>query len=230
MGIVHQSKGKLTPASPDLLSEPAIVAGMAEATIGNTSCLNWAELRDNYDLVRERITKVIPGFESFNAKVRQPGGFYLPNSVKERVWETPSGKAEFSVAPLEQFELQDGHLLLQTLRSHDQYNTTIYGLNDRYRGIGMGRRIVFLNPEDLKERGIAPVSKVDLTSYWKNSKSGELETREAREFYAIPYDIPRGTAAAYFPETNVLVPIQSTAKESNTPTSKSIEISVTPST
>ena len=169
------------------------------------------------------IEKVIPGFAPYNPQVRHPGGFYLPNSAKERVWKTKSGKAEFSDSLLEQFEPASDRLVLQTLRSHDQYNTTIYGLNDRYRGIGMGRRIIFLNPDDMKTRGIAPVSLVDITSHWEDGQ------RKAEKFYAIPYDIPGGSAAAYFPEANVLVPVNSTALESNTPTSKSIEISVEPS-
>lgn len=223
MGIVSMSKGKLTPSSPELLSEPDIVARLADATVGNTEKINWRWLVDDYDRIRDLIEKVIPGFAPYNQQVRHPGGFYLPNSAKERVWKTKSGKAEFSDSLLEQFEPASDRLVLQTLRSHDQYNTTIYGLNDRYRGIGMGRRIIFLNPDDMKTRGIAPVSLVDITSHWEDGQ------RKAEKFYAIPYDIPGGSAAAYFPEANVLVPVNSTALESNTPTSKSIEISVEPS-
>jgi len=224
MSIVHMSKGKLTPTSPDVLSEPDIVARLAEATIGNTEKTNWRWLVGDYDRIRDLIEKVIPGFAPYNKKVKQPGGFYLPSTAKQRVWKTPSNKAEFSAANMDQFEVAEGHLVLQTLRSHDQYNTTIYGLNDRYRGIGMGRRIIFLNPDDMKTRNISPVSLVDITSHWEDGE------RKAEEFYAIPYDIPAGTAAAYFPEANVLVPVNSTALESNTPTSKSIEISIKPST
>ena len=223
MGIVHMSKGKLTPSSPELLSEPDIVARMAEATVGNTAKVDWRWLIGDYDRIRNLIEKVIPGFKPYNKQVRNPGGFYLPNGVKKRVWNTTSGKAEFSDEALEQIQVAKGRLVLQTLRSHDQYNTTIYGMNDRYRGIGMGRRIIFLHPDDMKSRSISPVSLVDITSYWEDGE------RKAQQFYAIPYDIPSGTAAAYFPEANVLIPVNSTALESNTPTSKSIEISVAPS-
>ena len=224
MGIVHMSKGKLTPSSPELLSEPDIVARMAEATVGRTQKVDWRWLVGDYDRIRNLIENVIPGFKPYNKQVRNPGGFYLPNGVKKRVWNTASGKAEFSDEALEQIQVAEGRLVLQTLRSHDQYNTTIYGLNDRYRGIGMGRRIIFLHPDDMKSRSISPVSLVDITSYWEDGE------RKAEQFYAIPYDIPAGTAAAYFPEANVLIPVNSTALESNTPTSKSIEISVAPST
>lgn len=220
MGIVHLSKGKLEPSSPELLSEPDIVARLAEATVGNTEKINWRWLIGNYDRIRNLIEKIVPGFAPYNKQVRQPGGFYLPNDTKRRVWNTPSNKAEFGAADMDQFEVADGHLVLQTLRSHDQYNTTIYGLNDRYRGIGMGRRIIFLNPEDMATRDISPVSLVDITSYWNDGE------RHVEKFYAIPYDIPAGTAAAYFPEANPLIPVNSTALESNTPTSKSIEISI----
>lgn len=220
MGIVHLSKGKLEPSSPELLSEPDIVARLAEATVGNTEKINWRWLIGNYDRIRNLIEKIVPGFAPYNKQVRQPGGFYLPNDSKRRVWNTPSNKAEFGAADMDQFEVADGHLVLQTLRSHDQYNTTIYGLNDRYRGIGMGRRIIFLNPEDMATRDISPVSLVDITSYWNDGE------RHVEKFYAIPYDIPAGTAAAYFPEANPLIPVNSTALESNTPTSKSIEISI----
>lgn len=232
MGIVQMSRGQLTPASPQLLSEPDIVARLAEATIGNTPKTNWRKLIEDYDRIRMLIETVIPGFAPYNQRVRNPGGFYLPNPVKRRIWKTASKKAEFSDSVIDQFEVAEGNLVLQTLRSHDQYNTTIYGLNDRYRGVGLGRRIIFLNPTDMKDRGIKPISLVDITSYWHETGRGtetSTETRFAHAFYAIPYDIPSGTAAAYFPEANVLVPVNSTALESNTPTSKSIEISISSS-
>lgn len=223
MGIVHMSRGKLNPASRDLLSEPDIVARLAEATVGDTNKIHWRWLVGDYDRIRDLIEKIVPGFAPYNQQVRQPGGFYLPNNAKQRIWTTRTGKAEFSGAELDQFQVPDGHLILQTLRSHDQYNTTIYGLNDRYRGIGMGRRIIFLNPADMKTRGIAPVSLVDITSHWQDGE------RMVEKFHAIPYDLPAGTAASYFPEANPLVPVTSTALESNTPTSKSIDITITPS-
>lgn len=232
MGIVQMSRGQLTPASPELLSEPDIVARLAEATIGNTPKTNWRKLIEDYDRIRMLIETVIPGFAPYNQRVRKPGGFYLPNPAKRRIWKTASKKAEFADNEIDQFEVEEGNLVLQTLRSHDQYNTTIYGLNDRYRGVGLGRRIIFLNPTDMKDRAIKPVSLVDITSYWHETGRGtetNTETRLANAFYAIPYDIPSGTAAAYFPEANVLVPVNSTALESNTPTSKSIEISISPS-
>jgi len=162
-------------------SEVAIVAGMAEATVGNTEEVRWSGLAKDYDLIRVRIEQVVSGFKNYNGRVRNPGGFYLPNAVKERSWETPSGKAEFSDAALEQFEVGDGRLILQTLRSHDQYNTTVYGLNDRYRGIGMGRRIIFLNPDDMKERGIQPVSLVNVRSFWDEEiREGVIRRRVSR--------------------------------------------------
>ena len=223
MGIVHMSKGSLEPSSQELLSEPDIIARLAEATVGNTSQIDWRWLISDYDRIRDLIEKILPEFSPYNKQVKRPGGFYLPNPAKQRIWETPSQKAEFSDAAMEQFEVPKDRFILQTLRSHDQYNTTIYGLNDRYRGIGMGRRIIFLNPDDMQTRQIAPVTLVDITSHWEDGE------RNVEKFYAIPYDIPQGTAATYFPEANPLVPIHSTALESNTPTSKSIEISIQPS-
>ncbi len=222
MGIVHMSRGRLKPASTDLLSEPMIVAKLADATIGNTPSIDWLELAGNYDLIRDAIESSIEGFTNFNARVRQQGGFYLPNGPRERQWNTPNNKANFLGCELETFTVPADRLILQTFRSHDQYNTTIYGLNDRYRGIGNERMILFLNAEDMQERGIKPTQETTVTSYWNG------EERILKGLKAIPYDLPRGAAAAYFPEANPLVPMTSTAKTSNTPTSKSVEISVTP--
>ena len=220
MGIVHSSEGKLDPASADLLSEIAIVCRLARATLGDVQSIPWDEFEKNYDLVRDRIEKVIPGFENFNSKVRVPGGFYLPNAVKERRFLTKSGKAEFTVNRLDPIALEPGQLLLQTFRSHDQFNTTIYGNNDRYRGIKNERRVIFMNPEDMKERGLQAKDPVDITSHYQ----GEIRT--AQLFLAIPYDTPRGCAAAYYPEANVLVPIGARARISGTPVSKSVVITV----
>ena len=220
MGVVQRSQGSLEPASPKLLSETHIISRLAEATLGTRSEIGWESFRDDYDRIRDAIEQVIPGFQDYNRRVRKEGGFYLPNGAKERVWATGEGKAVFSSARFEQFEVAEGHLILQTLRSHDQFNTTIYGLNDRYRGIGLGRRIIFLNPDDMKDREIPPVTLVDITSHWKG------EQRRVERFYAIPYDMPPGTAAAYFPEANPLIPLTSTALQSNTPTSKAVEISL----
>ena len=223
MSVVHASHGKLAPASPHLLSEPEIVARTAAATLGKRTSTPWLDLIQDYDLIRDRIERVVPGFESFNERVRQPGGFYLPNTARERVWATTTGKANFSVHPLSSVRPRQDQLVLQTFRSHDQFNTTVYGLNDRYRGIGNERRIVFLNPEDMKSRGIRPLEPVDMTSEFNG------EFRVAHRFLAVPYDMPAGSAAAYFPEANVLVPIDSYADVSLTPTSKSVLITVKPS-
>ncbi|MGJ8656709.1 MAG: FdhF/YdeP family oxidoreductase [Akkermansiaceae bacterium] len=221
MGIVHSSKGKLTPNSTLMHSEPMIIARMADATIGDTDTVKWLWMVEDYSRIRNHIEAVVPGFDNFNVRVSKPGGFYLPNAPKERIWNTENKKANFSDAQLTIFQPAEGRLALQTLRSHDQYNTTIYGLDDRYRGIANNRMIIFLNPEDMKDRSIKPLQPLRITSYWKDGE------RHAEGFKAIPYDMPRGAAAAYFPEANVLVPIDSTADISNTPTSKGIEISLT---
>lgn len=220
MGVVQSSRGVLAPVSPHLLSEVEIIARLAEAVHGESGSLPWTWFAEDYDRIRGLIERVVPGFEKFNLRVLQDGGFYLPNPAKERVWDTPSGRAEFGHAAMDVFEVPQGRLVLQTIRSHDQFNTTVYGMNDRYRGIGNARRIVLVNPEDLEERGIAPCSKVDLISYWKS------EERIARGFSAIPYEMPRGSAAAYFPEANALVPVASQAVGSGTPTSKAVEIDI----
>ncbi len=221
MGVVQMSRGILAPASPHLLSEVEIIARLGEAFFGAKHGIQWNWISQDYDRIRDLIERVVPGFEHFNQRVKLPGGFYLPNPAKNRIWETSTGKANFSAGELDAFEAGTGRLILQTIRSHDQFNTTIYGNNDRYRGIGNARRIVFVNPLDLSERAIKPGSAVDLTSYWKG------ETRVAERFIAIPYDMPRGSAAAYFPEANVLVPADSRAVGSGTPTSKAIEIQIT---
>ena len=223
MGVVQSSEGKLAPASEELLSEPEIVARMAEAVLGDVGNIRWRWLAEDYDRLRTWIEAVVPGFENFNARVRRPGGFYLPNAAKERVWNTPDGRANFSAAPLDAFRVAEGRFLLQTLRSHDQFNTTVYGLDDRYRGISGMRDIVFLNAEDLTALGVKPGGRIDITSHWHDGE------RHLNGFRAIPYDMPRGMAAAYFPEANVLVPAGHVAEGSNTPASKSIEVSITPS-
>lgn len=218
MGVVQMSRGVLTPSSPHLLSEVEIIARLAEAVHGSHSSVPWRWLAEDYDRVRSLIERIVPGFDKFNERVSEDGGFYLPNPAKKRVWDTPSLKAEFGVSEMDVFEVSPGRLVLQTIRSHDQFNTTIYGMNDRYRGIGNARRIVLVNPEDLCERDISPCSLVDLIGIWGD------ERRVAKGFSAIPYEMPRGSAAAYFPEANVLVPVGSQAIGSGTPTSKAIEI------
>ena len=222
MGVVHSSEGKLTPASPDLRSEVAIVCGVAHVALGKRSTAPWLEFAQDYSLIRERIERVLPGFEKFNVRIHQPGGFYLPNGVKERQWATETGKAEFTSNALNPLVLESGQMLLQTFRSHDQFNTTIYGNNDRYRGITNERRVIFMNREDMTDRGLKDEQPVDITSHFHG------ETRTADLFLVIPYDTPKGCAAAYYPEANVLVPIHATANISRTPTSKSIVITVAP--
>ena len=221
MSVVQMSRGRLKPAGEHLLSEPRIVARLAEATLGARSKLAWSWLCDDYDRIRELIGKVVAGAENYNARVREPGGFYLPNGAREGRFATESRRAQFSVHELPRHELEPGQLLMMTIRSHDQYNTTIYGLSDRYRGLSQARRVILMNRDDLNERGLRADQRVDVTSHFRG------QTRTARQFVAVPYDIPRGCAACYFPEANVLVPLEQVARISNTPASKSVVISVT---
>ncbi|WP_330295835.1 FdhF/YdeP family oxidoreductase [Streptomyces sp. NBC_00503] len=220
MGMVHSSRGNLAPASPHLLSEPAIVARLARAVLGAASRTPWEDFERDYGTVRDRISRVVPGFEDFNARVARPGGFQLPHAPRdERRFPTKTGKANFTAAPVEYPRVPAGRLLLQTLRSHDQYNTTIYGLDDRYRGITGGRRVVMVNPLDAAELGLADGSYTDLVSEWRDGVE-----RRAPGFRVVHYPTARGCAAAYYPETNVLVPLDSTADTSNTPASKSVVV------
>jgi molybdopterin-dependent oxidoreductase alpha subunit len=223
MGIVNPSRGHLEPASRHLLSEPAIVARLARATLGSTTTVDWEALAGDYNRIRDHIEHVIPGFENFNERIRKDV-FYLPNEARDhRKFNNGIGKAKFTVSPIEPLQVGPGQYVLMTIRSHDQFNTTIYGENDRYRGIYHGRRVVFMNPEDMRAAGLQQGQFVDLTSHFED------EQRVARHFMVAPFEIPRGCTAAYFPEANVLVPINSCAERSNTPTSKSIIISVAPS-
>jgi molybdopterin-dependent oxidoreductase alpha subunit len=222
MGMVHLSQGRLDPASEQLLSEVAIVTRLAEELFGADS-IDWAGMRADYGLIREHIARVVPGFEDFEERVQRPGGFALPHPPRDRrEFRTDTGRARFTVNPLAPLEVPPGHLLLQTVRSHDQFNTTIYGLDDRYRGISSGRRVVFVNPDDLAALGIADGERVDLVSVWSDGE------RRAEDFRVVSYSTARGCAAAYFPETNVLVPLDSVAKVSNTPVSKSVVIRLEP--
>jgi molybdopterin-dependent oxidoreductase alpha subunit len=220
MGVVQRSRGVLEPASPHLLSEPAIVARLARVTLGNRSVVDWEGMLGSYDRIRDAIARVVPGFEEYNKLVRRPGGFLLPNAARDRVFKTQTGKAHFTVHPLPALVLAEGQLLLTTVRSHDQFNTTVYGLDDRYRGIRGGRRVIFMHYADMSERGLVEGDAVDIVSHHDG------ETRQARRFRVVRYDVPRGCAAAYFPEANVLVAAGSVAEGSNTPSSKSIVISV----
>ena len=223
MGVVHMSKGALEPASRHLLSETAIVCRLAKTTLGDKTTVNWDAMENDYDRIRECVARVVPGFDDYNQRVRVPGGFYLPNGPREGKFTTPTGKAQFKTHPIPQHNLAPGELLLMTIRSHDQFNTTIYGLDDRYRGIHGGRHVLFLNEDDIRERHLSAGQKVDITSHYH----GEIRT--VREFTIVSYAIPRRSAAGYFPEMNSLVPIRHAADGSNQPASKSVIITLTPS-
>jgi len=223
MGVISSSRGRLEPASRHLLSEPAIVAGLAKAVLGPREPVDWDALAADYDLIRELIERVIPGFESFNARIRT-GPFYLPNSARDsRTFNTASGRAVFTRHDLPREELGPGEFVMMTIRSHDQFNTTVYGLDDRYRGIYNGRRVVFMNSDDMGELNLVQGQLVDLTGRFRG------ETRLAPRFMVAPYELPRRCAATYFPEANVLVPVDSVAEISNTPVSKSVVITIAPS-
>ncbi|MEU3045266.1 FdhF/YdeP family oxidoreductase [Streptomyces sp. NPDC006984] len=220
MGMVHASRGNLPPAGPRLLSEPAIVARLARAVLGPGSATPWEDFERDYAAIRDRIARVVPGFEDFNARIARPGGFTLPHAPRdERRFPTATGKANFTAAPVEYPVVGEGRLLLQTLRSHDQYNTTVYGLDDRYRGVRGGRRVVLVNPADALALGFADGDYADLVGEWEDG----IE-RRAPGFRVVHYPTARGCAAAYYPETNVLVPLGATADTSNTPASKSVVV------
>lgn len=219
MGMVHASRGRLAPASAHLLPEVSIVCRLARAVLPGSG-IGWEAMERDYDVIRDHVSRVVPGFEDFNARLREPGGFTLPHAPRdERRFPTATGKANLTVNELEVLRVPEGRLLLQTLRSHDQYNTTIYGLDDRYRGIKAGRRVVLVNPADLARLGVGDGATVDLVSEWPDGAE-----RRAPAFRAVSYPTAPGCAAAYFPETNVLIPLDSTAEISNTPTSKSVVV------
>ncbi len=222
MGIINPSQGFFRPASPDLLSDVAIIANLANTTLRSRTTTNWLGFAADYNLIRDAISRVIPGFENFNARLAKEKFFYLPNAAKQRIFKTSSGKAKLSVCPILKHDLKPDEFLLTTIRSHDQYNSTIYGLNDRYRGVFDGRRVLFLNPLDMEARNLQAGQIVDICSHFE----GEL--RKAPRFAVVPYAIARRSAAAYYPETNVLVPIRSVAAKSNQPASKCIRITLTP--
>ncbi len=220
MGIVHSSQGVLTPCSDQLRSEPAIVAGLAKATLGEGSKVDWDAMVADYDRIRDAIEQVIPGFDDYNRRVRKPGGFYLPNGAREGQFNTPSGKAHFSVTAVPEEQLGEAEYVMMTIRSHDQFNTTIYGLDDRYRGVFNERRVVLMNREDMEREGFREKQVVDLVGEHRR------KVRVARKFLVVPYDIPPRCVATYFPEANVLVPIDSYAKGSKTPASKRVIIRI----
>ena len=225
MCSVHASRGPLEPASKHLRSEVAIVAGIAEATLGDRHGIDWTGMGADYGKIRDHISRVVPGFTDYNDKVDRPGGFVLPHPPRDsRTFTTKSGLGEFVASPIEALQVPAGHLLLQTLRSHDQFNTTIYGHSDRYRGIKGDRRVVFIHADDITGLGFAEGDFVDLVARWEDDDVD----RVAENFRLVAYDTPRGSAAAYYPETNPLVPLDSTAIGSNTPTSKSVIVSLVP--
>ena len=221
MGVVHSSTGILTPVSDTLMSEPAIVAGIAQATLGASSKVNWDELIADYDKIRDLIEKTVEGFTDYNTRVRQDDGFYLPNLAREGDFNNGKNKkAKFTINQTTPLQLADKEYIMMTVRSHDQFNTTIYGLDDRYRGIYNERRIIMMNPEDITSAGLVNYQVVNLISHFQG------ERREVKRFIIVPYNIPRQCTATYFPETNPLISIDSVADISNTPTSKSIVITI----
>lgn len=222
MGVVQMSKGNLKPVSNQLLSESVIVCKMAEATLAKKSKITWSVYAQNYDYIRNDIEKTIPGFTNYNVRVREKGGFYLPNGSREGKFNNNTQKANFSVANVPFHQLNKNELLMMTIRTHDQFNTTIYGLDDRYRGIYNERRVILMNEKDIAALGFKHGDVVDI----KNNFGGV--ERVAKKFMVIKYQIPEQCTATYFPETNVLVPIQSVADKSNTPTSKFVTITLHP--
>ncbi|MGO4249409.1 FdhF/YdeP family oxidoreductase [Paenarthrobacter sp. RAF54_2] len=219
MSVIHKTQGRLTPVSEHLLSEPVIVARMAQATLGDDHGVDWRAMAEDYDVIRDHISRVIPGFEDFNARVRTKNGFVLPNPPRDtRTFATDIGKARFSVSPLEYLEAPQGHLILQTVRSHDQYNTTFYGLDDRYRGVSDARRVILVHEEDLAGLGFKDRDLVDVISTFAGTE------RRANKFRLIAYPTAKGCAAAYFPEANALVHRELVARESNTPGYKAMTV------
>ena len=228
MSMVHLSRGGLEPASEYLRSEVSIVSRLAVATLGADHVVPWRAFESDYDSIRDSISRVIPGFENFNTRVRQPDGFQLPNPPRDsRSFPTATGKANFATNPLTWLPVPEGRVILQTLRSHDQYNTTIYGLDDRYRGVHNGRKVVFVNPDDIIALGLVDGAHVDLVSEWTTA-DGQVEERRADGFRVISYSTPRGNAAAYYPETNPLIPLDHVAVKSNTPVSKGVLVRLEP--
>ncbi len=224
MSVVSRSQGRVKPASEHLQSEPAIVAGLASATLGTSNPVAWKTLIEDYDGIRDLIEQVIPGFDDYNTRVRDPSGFVLPNGPRNRVWNTKSGLAEFTVHPIPRIELGPGQYLMATVRSHDQYNTTIYGNDDRYRGIYQRRRVVMMSPDDMDQAALIEGQHVDLISHF------EGEERRANDFVVMKQSLPPRCVVTYFPEANPLIPSRSVAKKSNTPTSKSVVITITAAT
>lgn len=223
MGQIHSSRGRLPKASPDLLSEVSILCRLAPRLLGETPGIAWDEFERDYSVIRDHIARVVPGFADFNRRVAEPGGFLLPNPVNDRVFPTKTGKAMFTANRLQWLAAPPGHVILQSLRSHDQWNTIPYENNDRYRGIHGSRHVVMVNPDDFADLGVGEKQVVDLVSVWDDG----IE-RRAEGFTVVGYPTARGSAAAYYPEANVLVPLDSVAEVSNTPTSKGIVVRLEP--
>ena len=223
MSVVSSTQGRLEPISDHLLAEPVIIARMAEAIFGPDHVVDWKAMGDDYDVIRDHASRVVPGTENFNERVRDKYGFILPNPPRDhRNFATPDGKAAFTVRDLEYLAPPEGYLVLQTMRSHDQYNTTFYGLDDRYRGISGGRRVILIHPEDLVQTGFADRDVVDVVSMFKG------EERRAERFRLVAYPTVRGCVAAYYPEANALVHRDLVARESNTPGFKAMMVRFEP--
>jgi molybdopterin-dependent oxidoreductase alpha subunit len=222
MGIVQSSKGVLKPISKDLRNETEIICGIARETMGERTKVNWNRFAKSYDAVRDLIEQFIPGFEQYNKRVREPGGFYLPNAPRNGKFGTNlfGNKMPFSICRVSPPKMESDDFMMASVRSHDQFNTTIYGLDDRYRGIHGERRIIFMNEKDIQKSGFVAGEKVDLFNYYDGVE------RAARLFIVVPYAIPERCTVTYYPETNVLVPINSVAEKSNTPTSKLVLIKI----
>ncbi|MFF9279698.1 FdhF/YdeP family oxidoreductase [Streptomyces griseosporeus] len=225
MSEVHTSRGRLEPASPLLLSEVAILSRLARRTLGDQPDIPWEQFEADYGAIRDRISRVVPGLHDYNRRVTRPGGIPLTNPVNEGVYANGVGRALFTRNTAERLEAPEGHLLLQSMRSHDQWNTVPYTDNDRYRGIHGSRRVVLVNPDDMAELGLADQQNVDLVSVWAD----DVE-RRAEDFRVVPYPTARGCAAAYYPEANLLVPLESVAENSNQPTYKGIVVRLEPRT
>jgi formate dehydrogenase major subunit len=226
MSVVQASRGVVAPASPHLRSEPWIVASMALATLGDKSVVPWEWLVEDYSRIRDKIEAVLPIFQAFNARIKIPGGFRLANPASERIWMSPTGKANFIVFPGLDEDLHQNNpdvLWLSTLRSHDQYNSTIYSNNDRYRGVYDQRDVLFLNDKEIKRRGLAPEARVDI-----HTMSSDGIDRVVRGFKIVPYNIPDGSCAAYYPETNALLPLSLNDFISGTPSAKGIPVVLKP--
>lgn len=223
MGVVQTSHGKIPPASQELKSEVAITAELADKVLPQSN-IDWLALRDDYSLIRDDIAQVIPGFENFNQRIEQFGEFVLPNPVRDkRQFNTDTNKANFVVHAINNTILPEGHLMMMTIRSHDQFNTTIYTDNDRYRGIHGSRKVLFVNAEDITSLGFNAGEEVNIHSHWSSEAQ---PIRQAKGFTLVAYNIPRGNTAAYYPETNDLIPLSSVAEKSNTPAYKSVVISL----